>query len=74
MRIVAALPLVQTRAALLGERVLANENWLLGGFLADERFTPEAYLVLAEQQRDLQRALLALTARLLTETQSPVVA
>jgi hypothetical protein len=68
------LSLVQTRAALLGERVMANDGWLAGGFLADERFTPQAYLVRAERQRELRRVLHALTERLLVESALPFVA
>jgi hypothetical protein len=68
------LSVVQTKAALLGERVLANDGWLAGGFLADERFTPQAYLVRAERQRELRRVLYEMTERLLVESALPFVA
>jgi hypothetical protein len=69
-----SLLVVQTRAALLGERVMANDGWLAGGFLSDERFTPQGYLHRAERQRQLRRALYAMTERLLMEAPLPFVA
>jgi hypothetical protein len=74
MNLGSSLSLVQTRAALLGERVLANEGWLAGGFLADECFTPQAYLLRAERQRELRRVLFAMTERLLVEAPLAFVA
>lgn len=68
------LSVVQTHAALLGERVMANDGWLAGGFLADDRFTPQTYLVRAERQRELRRVLHAMTERLLVESALPFVA
>jgi hypothetical protein len=74
MDIGSTLAVVRTRAALVGRSVLANEGWLAGGFLADERFSPQSYLLRAERQKELQRALFAMTERLLTEAPPPVVA
>jgi hypothetical protein len=68
------LAVVREQAAALGREVMANEGWLTGGFLSDARFTPEAYLDVAERQRTLQRMLFALTECLLSETTPPVVA
>ncbi len=60
------LAMVQAEAARLGLQAIANEGWLVGGFLADAAFTPRRYLDAAARQRDLQRALFALTEALLT--------
>ncbi len=60
------MALVQAEAARLGLQALANEGWLVGSFLADATFTPRRYLDAAARQRDLQRALFALTEILLT--------
>ena len=68
------LAVVQEQAAAVGKQVMANEGWLSGGFLVDERFTPQTYLVLAERQKALQRTLFALTECLLSEVAPPVVA
>ena len=68
------MAVVREQAAALGRQVMANEGWLTGGFLADVRFTPEAYLDVAERQKSLQRMLFALTECLLSEVAPPVVA
>ena len=67
MRLDGELAAVQARAMGLGLRVVANEGWLVGGFLADELVDPRRYLALAEHQQVLQRQLFALTQRLLTD-------
>ena len=61
------LAMIQARAAGLGRRVVANEGWLVGGFLADGPISPRRYLAMAEQQKRLQREFFALTQRLLTD-------
>ena len=67
MRLDGELAVVQARAAGLGLRVVANDGWLVSGFLADATLNPRRYLALAEQQQALRRALFALTERLLTD-------
>ena len=67
MQLSGELALVQVRAAGLGRRVVANESWLVGGFLMDRPLNPQRYLDRAEQQKRLQREFLALTKRLLTD-------
>ncbi len=68
------LAMVQAEAARLGVRAIASEGWLVGGFLADATFTPQRYLDAARRQQELQRALLALTAVLLTRAPLRLVA
>ena len=67
MQLDGELAVVQARAAWLGLRVVANDGWLVCGFLADATRNPRRYLALAEQQQALRRALFALTERLLTD-------
>jgi hypothetical protein len=74
MAIDAGLALISIEAARLGERALANEAWLVGGFLADATFTPQGYLDAAERHRALQRVLFTFTELLLAHTPPPLVA
>ena len=67
MQLDGELAVVQARAVGLGQRVLANEGWIAGGFLVDGAADPQRYVALAEQQRALQRRRFALTPRLLTD-------
>jgi hypothetical protein len=62
-----ALQLVESRAALVEERVALNEVWLTLGFLADQGFSPEAYVMRAECQKELRRELAEMTAFLAGE-------
>lgn len=54
-----ALATVEVRIALVESRLKANEAWLTFGFLADDAFTPEGYLLRAECQQELRRELAA---------------
>jgi hypothetical protein len=54
-----ALLEVETRVALVESRIKANDAWLTFGFLADDAFTPQAYLLRAECQQELRRELAA---------------
>jgi hypothetical protein len=54
-----ALSAVETRVAVVESRIKANEAWLTFGFLADDAFTPQAYLLRAECQQELRRELAA---------------
>jgi hypothetical protein len=57
-----ALSAVETRVALVESRIMVNEAWLTLGFLADDAFTPQGYLLRAECQQDLRRELAAVAA------------
>jgi hypothetical protein len=59
-----ALAVVEARVALVEETIKANERWLTMGFLADDAFTPEFYLLRAECQKELRRELAAIAAGL----------
>lgn len=56
-----ALQVVEERAALVEATIKSNEVWLTMGFLADDAFTPEFYLMRAECQKELRRELAAMT-------------
>ncbi len=56
-----ALQLVESRAALVEARVESNQVWLTLGFLTDQGFSPEAYVMRAECQRELRRELAEMT-------------
>jgi hypothetical protein len=56
-----ALQVVESRAALVEARVASNELWLTLGFLSDQEFSPEAYVMRAECQRELRRELAEMT-------------
>jgi hypothetical protein len=56
-----ALSVIETRAALVESRIKTNEAWLSLGFLGDEAFTPQFYILRAECQKELQRELAAMT-------------
>ena len=74
MQLDGEVAVVQAREAGLGLRVVANEGWLVGGFLADGTVNPQRDVALAERQKALRRALLALTAGLLPDARlRPVV-
>jgi hypothetical protein len=54
-----AFSTVENRVVLVESRIKANEAWLTFGFLADDAFTPQAYLLRAECQQELRRELAA---------------
>jgi hypothetical protein len=56
-----ALQVVESRAALVEARVESNQVWLTLGFLSDQGFSPEAYLLRAECQKELRRELAEMT-------------
>jgi hypothetical protein len=68
------LAVIQARAAVLGSKAIANEEWLTKGFLGDTRFTPQRYLDEAERHKSIQRTLFALTEVLLIEARPRLVA
>jgi hypothetical protein len=74
MELSRALQLVETRAALVEARVASNEVWLTLGFLSDQGFSPEAYLLRAECQKELRRELAEMTTFLTGEPGPGVVA
>ena len=74
MQLQGDLAVVQARATELGLRVVADECWLVRGFLAEATLSPRRYLDLAERHKALQRQLFALTARLLTDAPPRLVA
>ena len=54
-----ALSLVESRVSVVESRIKANDAWLTFGFLADDAFTPQDYLLRAECQQELRRELAA---------------
>jgi len=56
-----ALAVVEERAAVVEETIRANEVWLTMGFLMDDAFTPEFYLMRAACQQELRRELAAIS-------------
>jgi hypothetical protein len=54
-----AFSAVENRVVLVESRIEANDAWLTFGFLADDAFTPQAYLLRAECQQELRRELAA---------------
>jgi len=69
-----ALQMVESRAALVEARVASNELWLTLGFLSDQTFSPEEYVMRAECQRELRRELAEMTGFLAGEPGPEVVA
>lgn len=61
------LAALQAKATLLAPRVIADERWLVAGFLGADMPSPKVYLAIAADHRARQRRLLAMTARLLEE-------
>ena len=74
MELSRALTVVESRAALVEARVASNELWLTIGFLNDQGFSPDAYLMRAECQRELRRELAEMSASLSGEPGPQVVA
>ena len=68
------LALLQAQAGALGLRALANERWLVCGFLRDAFPPAGVYLARAQRYEVLRRQLLALTERLLTDAPPQLVA